>query len=236
LNLSTITDRLVRDIEALSFAPPVTHVYNPLRYARRPYDRYLKRYANAPVEVVLVGMNPGPWGMAQTGIPFGEVDAVKGWMGIDEPVQKPVHEHPKRPVEGFACQRSEVSGRRLWGWAKETFGSPEDFFRRFLVLNYCPLLFVEATGRNRTPDKLPASERAPLTAICDRALRDTLALTTPRWVVGIGAYAAGRVAAAAGDLEIETGQITHPSPANPRANKGWSALIMEELRRMGIPM
>lgn len=236
MNLATITNRLVRDIGTLTFAPPVTHVYNPLVYARRPYDRYLERFGNAPVEVVLVGMNPGPWGMAQTGVPFGEVDAVKGWMGIDEPVAKPAHEHPKRPIDGFACQRSEVSGRRLWGWAKEAFETPEAFFARFLVLNYCPLLFVEVTGRNRTPDKLPASERTPLTAICDRALGDTLALTKPRWAVGIGTYAAQRVAAVAGGLGMKAGQITHPSPANPRANKGWSALIVKELHQMGITL
>ena len=234
MNWTTITDRLVRDMEILSFTPPVTHVYNPLTYARRPYDHYLERYGKAPFEVVLVGMNPGPWGMAQTGIPFGEIEAVKGWMGIDEPVGKPADEHPKRPIEGFACQRSEVSGRRLWGWAKATFGAPEAFFARFLVVNYCPLLFIEATGRNRTPDKLPVSERTSLTAACDRALQDTLALTAPRKAVGIGAYAARRVATVAGPLGIGTGQITHPSPANPRANKGWSALIMEELRQMGV--
>lgn len=234
MNVSAITDRLVRDIQALDFAPPVTHVYNPLAYARRPYDRYLERYGNRSVEVVLVGMNPGPWGMAQTGIPFGEVAAVKGWMGIEGPVKKPAREHPKRPVDGFACRRSEVSGRRLWGWARETFKTPQAFFARFFVVNYCPLLFVEATGRNRTPDKLPASERTPLTAICDRALHDTLDVIKPRWAVGIGAYAARRVAAAAGRLDVATGQITHPSPANPRANQGWSALVTKELHQLGV--
>lgn len=234
MNLTTITNRLIGDLEEFVFAPPVTHVYNPLVYARRPYDQYLKYYGRAPREVVLVGMNPGPWGMAQTGIPFGEISAVKRWMGIDAPVGKPVREHPKRPIAGFGCLRSEVSGRRLWGWAQETFGTPEAFFERFFVVNYCPLLFIEAEGRNRTPDKLPAAERMPLLAACDRALHDTLAFFSPRFAIGIGAFAASRVKAAAKGLDITTGQITHPSPANPRANRGWTTFIKEEFRQMDI--
>jgi len=236
LNLTSITNRLIKDLEPLVFQPPVTHVYNPLVYARRPYDRYLKTYGRALVEIVLVGMNPGPWGMAQTGIPFGEVSAVREWMKIDAPVGKPAHEHPKRPVEGLECTRSEVSGRRLWGWAQETYGTAETFFTRFFVINYCPLLFFEAGGRNRTPDKLPAAERTPLIKACDRALHDTLAYLKPRFAVGIGAFAARRVQAAAGDLDTTIGQITHPSPANPRANRGWAAFIKEEFRQMGVTL
>lgn len=234
MNLTQITNRLIRDLENLAFAPPVTHVYNPLLYARRPYDQYLKKYARWPTEVVLVGMNPGPWGMAQTGIPFGEIVAVMDWMGIDAPVGKPAYENPKRPVTGFDCARSEVSGRRLWGWAKETFGTPEAFFARFFVINYCPLLFMEAEGRNRTPDKLPIAERTPLLAACDQALQDTLACISPRFAVGIGAFAARRVKAVAKNMDITLGQITHPSPANPRANRGWVTFIKEEFRQMGI--
>lgn len=236
LNLTSITNRLIKDLEPLVFQPPVTHVYNPLVYARRPYDRYLKTYGRAPVEIVLVGMNPGPWGMAQTGIPFGEVSAVREWMKIDAPVGKPAREHPKRPVEGLACARSEVSGRRLWGWAQETFGAAETFFTRLFVINYCPLLFFEAGGRNRTPDKLPVAERTPLLSACDRALHDTLAYLRPGFAVGIGVFAARRIKAAAGDLDFTIGQITHPSPANPRANRGWADFIKEEFRQMGVTL
>ena len=186
--------------------------------------------------MVLVGMNPGPWGMAQSGIPFGEVSAVREWMKIDAPVGKPAHEHPKRHVEGLECARSELSGRRLCGWAQETFGAAETFFTRFFVINYCPLLFFEAGGRNRTPDKLPVAERTPLLSACDRALHGTLAYLRPRFAVGIGAFAARRVKAAAGDLDFTIGQITHPSPANPRANRGWAAFIKEEFRQMGVTL
>ena len=234
MNLKTITDQLVLNLADLVFAPPVAYVYNPLVYAREPYDRYLHRFSRSPVETVLIGMNPGPWGMAQTGVPFGEIAAVKQWMGIEAPVKKPARQHPKRLIEGFHCARSEVSGRRLWGWAKETFGTPEAFFARFFVINYCPLLFVEESGRNRTPDKLPAAERQPLLAVCDRALRDTLSVLAPRHVVGIGAFAAKRVHAVVDGMAITIGQITHPSPANPRANRGWAEYITAEFHQMGI--
>ena len=233
MSLKRITDDLVHSLEGLAFSAPVTHVYNPLRYARRIYDRYLRLFGRRPKQVLLVGMNPGPWGMAQTGVPFGEIPYVRDWMDLAGPVGRPVREHPQRPVQGFDCPRSEVSGRRLWGWAAETFGTPQAFFRHFFVANYCPLMFMETGGRNRTPDKLPVAERRALLSICDQALRLTLQHFQPQFAIGIGAFAAKRVAAAA-DAKTVTGRITHPSPANPHANRGWSAVITAELRQLGV--
>jgi len=234
MNLNDITDRLLKDLKKLRFGPPVTHVYNPLEYARAGYDRYLQRYAGARREVVLLGMNPGPWGMAQTGVPFGEVRAVRQWLRIEAPIGAPQRPHPKRPVDGFGCRRSEVSGRRLWGWAEKRFDSPERFFARFFVANYCPLMFLEESGRNRTPNALPRQELKPLLTVCDQALRDTVVHLRPRHVVGVGEFAARRAEAALAGLEVVTGRITHPSPANPRANRGWEALVEKELTAMGI--
>ena len=171
MKMDDIIEALLKELQPLKFGPPITHVYNPLQYARNPYNEYLKRYGGRPKEVVLLGMNPGPWGMAQTGIPFGEVSAVKTWLQIEAPVEKPHPIHPKRPVLGFECCRSEVSGRRLWGWAMRVFGTPERFFKRFFVSNYCPLLFIESSGRNRTPNQIRLSERKRLFEACDRALR-----------------------------------------------------------------
>jgi single-strand selective monofunctional uracil DNA glycosylase len=234
--LQAITDALVKDLDALSFGPPVTHVYNPLVYAREPYELYLARFGATPKEVVLLGMNPGPFGMAQTGVPFGEVRAVRDWLGIQAPVGKPAREHPKRPVQGFSCPHSEVSGLRLWGWAKGRFGTPERFFRRFFVANYCPLLFVEDSGRNRTPDKLPISEREPLLAACDEALRRTVEILRPRHVVGIGRFAADRARLALAGIDVTLGAIPHPSPASPAANRGWEKLAEDALVRQGISL
>jgi len=234
MSLIEIAIALCDDVDGLRFSGPVATVYNPLDYARAPYQEYVERYGSAPKEVLLVGMNPGPWGMAQTGVPFGEINAVRDWMGVCAEVKQPENMHPKRPVDGFDCHRSEVSGRRLWGWAKGRFGAPQTFFKRFFVLNYCPLLFLEETGRNRTPDKLKAEEREILFETCDEALRQSIAALEPDFVVGIGAFAEKRINAALGDLPIQCGRITHPSPANPKANRGWTPVIEQELDALGV--
>lgn len=232
-----ITDELVAALRPLRFAAPVAYVYNPLEYARASWDLYLDRYGAPPKEAILLGMNPGPFGMAQTGVPFGEVAMARDWLGIEAPVGKPKQEHPKRPITGFACHRSEVSGARVWGFARDRFGTPERFFSRFLVLNYCPLVFMEESGRNLTPDKLPAKEKERLFAACDRALRAHVERLAPRHVIGVGAFAAERAKSALADRpEIATGCILHPSPANPRANAGWAAVVADQLEAMGIAL
>jgi single-strand selective monofunctional uracil DNA glycosylase len=235
-DLSAIARDLRDEVSGLAFAPPVRHVYNPLDYAWEPHEEYLRRFGTGSKEVVLVGMNPGPWGMVQTGVPFGEVSLVRDWMGIDGAVGTPADAHPKRPVEGFDCRRSEVSGRRLWGWARARFGTPERFFARFFVANYCPLAFLETSGRNRTPDKLPAAEYRPLYAACDRALRRTVELLAPRRVVGLGAFAEKRARAALEGLDVEIGTVLHPSPASPAANRDWSGQAERRLRELGIDL
>ncbi len=233
-SLLEITDQLVRDLRGLRFGPPVTYVYNPLTYAQAPYRRYLERSGRGKGRVILLGMNPGPWGMAQTGVPCGEVGAVRDWLCIDEPVGKPAAEHPKRPVLGLACSRSEVSGARIWSWARQHFHTPQRFFRRFFVANYCPLTFLEASGRNRTPDKLPAAERQPLFEACDRALRRTVEVLQPAYVIGVGVFAERRTREALDGLDVAISRILHPSPANPAANQGWSAKATAELAACGI--
>ena len=232
--MQNIVSELVETIAPLRFKAPVTHVYNPLVYARRNYDAYCRLSATGPKEVLLLGMNPGPWGMAQTGIPFGDAAMVSEWLGLNGPVDQPTDQHPKRPVQGFQCPRGEVSGRRLWGWARERFGDPGKFFSRFWVGNYCPLVFMEASGRNRTPDKLPKGEKQRLFAACNRALRRTVELLQPAYVVGVGKFAEERAKASLGGLNLAIGRITHPSPANPKANQGWARLVESELAAMGI--
>ncbi len=235
-SLTAIARELARAADRLEFGPPVESVYNPLVYAWRPHRLYLERFGAAPKEVVLVGMNPGPWGMAQTGVPFGEVELVRDWLGIEAPVARPDTEHPKRPVEGFECRRREVSGRRLWGWAKRRFGTPERFFSRFFVANYCPLVFLEESGRNRTPDRLPAVEKRELSAICDRALAASVERLRPRLVVGVGRFAEGRARAALAGAGVAVGRVLHPSPASPAANRGWEGKMERGLAALGVEL
>lgn len=232
--LLEITRALSSDVGALRFAPPTTHVYNPLEYAWSPVEQYLTRFARRRPRALMLGMNPGPYGMAQTGVPFGEVAAVRDWLGIEAEVGRPPVEHPKRPIQGFDCPRSEVSGRRFWGWAAERFSGPEAFFSRFFVWNYCPLVFMEEGGKNRTPDKLAAAERDSLYRICDASLAAVVEALEPERIIGIGKFAQGRAALALPGIELPIDTVLHPSPASPIANRGWAPQAEKQLEALGV--
>lgn len=234
MDLLKITETLAGELENLCFSAPVAYVYNPLVYAAEPHGQYLKRYGAGRKETVFVGMNPGPWGMTQTGVPFGEIESVSGWLGIEGKVNKPPREHPKKKVDGFRCRRSEVSGRRLWGLFRERFGTPEKFFERFFVVNYCPLLFLDSEGRNITPDKLKTGDSLPLLAACNRALSRTVELICPLHVIGVGNFAEAQLRNVLKDMNVQIGKILHPSPANPAANNGWKETVLRQLHEQGI--
>jgi single-strand selective monofunctional uracil DNA glycosylase len=229
---------MVAALERARFGAPVTHVYNPLVYAEASFATYVRKFATGPRRVVFLGMNPGPFGMTQTGVPFGEVTAVREWMGITGGVEPPLRQHPKRPIEGFACRRSEVSGRRLWGWAAARFGPAEAFFDQNFVVNYCPLLFLEESGRNRTPEQLPVGELIQVAAACDAHLQRVLEILQPEWVLGIGGFAERRLRDVVTKITRvnlpQVGAILHPSPANPAANRGWAEAIDRQLGALRV--
>jgi len=242
--LVALSRRLALAAGALRFAPPVAFVYDPLVYAREPLELYLERWGGGAKELLFVGMNPGPFGMMQTGVPFGEVGMVRDWLGIEGRVGHPAPEHPKRPVEGFSCQRSEVSGARLWGWARARFASPERFFARAFVWNWCPLGFLDAGGRNLTPEKLPRAERAALEAVCDNALAEVASTLQARWIIAVGAVAeaairraiAGAAGSGEGANRVAIARIPHPSPASPIANRGWARQVDLALAAAGVAL
>lgn len=240
MNNRSIDDALVANARALSqqlsrlhFGMPVTHVYNPLDYAWAIHEAYLRRYANSPRRVVFLGMNPGPFGMVQTGVPFGEITTVRDWLGLAATVGRPAHENPKRSIEGFGCARSEVSGRRLWGLFQARFGQPQHFFAEHFVANYCPLAFFD-NGRNLTPDKLVTAEAQPLLQACDQHLRELVAVLRPEWVIGVGAWAQQRARIALDSADVHIGRVLHPSPASPAANRGWAAAASAQLAAQGV--
>ncbi|MFZ4767236.1 MAG: uracil-DNA glycosylase family protein, partial [Roseimicrobium sp.] len=200
-----------------------------------PHEAYLTRYGAGRKKVIFLGMNPGPFGMAQTGVPFGEINAVRDWLQLTAPVGKPAREHPKRPVLGFACPQSEVSGRRLWGLFRARFGLATEFFREHFVANYCPLVFMSETGANITPDKVAAEEMLPVYEACDAHLRAIVATLQPEWLIGVGAFAeaqARKLAHAYPDLRIA--RILHPSPASPAANKDWAGNVTRTLEGLSV--
>jgi single-strand selective monofunctional uracil DNA glycosylase len=238
--LIAISRALSRALKPLRFAAPVAHTYAPLLYAREPHERYLA-LAHRNIDALFVGMNPGPFGMVQTGVPFGEVAAVREFLQLDGRVRMPADMHPKRVVSGFACTRSEVSGQRFWGLFSRAFSSRDECFKRMFVWNYCPLAFVSASGANITPDKLARDEREAIQAPCHEALWKIVDVLRPRMVIGVGAFAhavalqaltqrplSNRVA------PLEFAQILHPSPASPAANRGWEPIVRAELTRLSV--
>jgi single-strand selective monofunctional uracil DNA glycosylase len=232
-SLVASAERLKKRTARLEFGTPVAYVYAPLEYAWPLARSYLERFGRGPKEVVFVGMNPGPFGMAQTGVPFGEVTLVRDWMKLEGEIGRPKREHPKRPIQGFACPRSEVSGARLWGAFSRRFEDPHDFFRHAFVLNYCPLLFLGDSGVNITPDKLRAPERAALEAACNAHLAEALEALAPRVAIGVGNYATKKLESL-GLPKLAIATIPHPSPASPAANRGWDGLAAKALEAAGV--
>jgi single-strand selective monofunctional uracil DNA glycosylase len=223
------------DLSRLKFGPPVSFVYNPLEYAWAAHEAYLRTYATCRKRVVFFGMNPGPFGMVQTGVPFGEIAAVRDWLKIQAEIGKPAIECPKRPIQGFDCKRSEVSGFRLWGLFARRYPKAADFFAEHFVANYCPLAFMEEGGRNLTPDKLPLPVRNKLLAACNEHLEAVIAALQPQWLIGIGGFAAERAREVLSEnTPVKIGQIAHPSPANPAANRNWAETAEGQLKELGV--
>ena len=123
---------------------------------------------------------------------------------------------------------------------RERFGEAEAFFRRHFIANYCPLLFLDAEGRNLTPDRLSPADRGPLLAVCDRHLRRVLTILRPRWAIGIGRFAEGRLRSLSARLPegarrlLQVAGIPHPSPASPAANRDWASRTVRILTELGV--
>ncbi len=230
------TKEFSKEVSSLEFSRDDITIYNPLEYAWRSHEAYLRMYGVGNKRVIFLGMNPGPWGMAQTGVPFGEVNAVRDWLMIEELVSSPKVENPKRPILGFDTPRSEVSGRRFWGLMQERYRTAARFFTEHFVLNYCPLVFMEPSGKNLTPDKLPKHDREPLEALCGTYAMKVLSIMNPEILVGVGKYAQKKCTTLVKHMESPhrvsppiVAWVLHPSPASPLANRGWAEAATKQM-------
>ncbi|MBM3259750.1 MAG: single-stranded DNA-binding protein [Candidatus Sericytochromatia bacterium] len=223
----------------------LTHIYRPQAYASAPLEAWLSRHGQPGMRKALfLGMNPGPWGMGQTGIPFGDPELVRTWMGIDSPVVVPEGMRGDRPVIGLHATRRESSGQNLYGWARGLFPDADAFFRTACVVNFCPLLFFDANGRNVIPTdfRKGVSAAEAMTAWCDAALLGWLRMMAPEWVVGVGLYAAGRLSVACATLRDLEGQaprlvaIIHPSPQTRGhwGPTGWAPYVTRQMAEAGL--
>ncbi|XP_046881041.1 single-strand-selective monofunctional uracil-DNA glycosylase 1 [Hypomesus transpacificus] len=223
-------------LRRLSFSDPVRYIYNPLEYAWDTHRCYVEKYCGGGQSVLFLGMNPGPFGMAQTGVPFGEVNSVRDWLKITGKVGHPPDEHPKRQITGLSCTQREVSGARFWGFFRKLCREPAVFFRHCFVHNLCPLIFMSASGKNLTPPELSVGERDTLLALCDTALSQAVEVLGISMVIGVGRVAEQRArrALSAAGMQVRVEGVMHPSPRNPLANKGWEAVAQAKLAELGV--
>jgi single-strand selective monofunctional uracil DNA glycosylase len=230
------TLRLSEALKPLKFGAPAACVYRPLEYAWKPHARYLERFAKGREARGVSRHESRPLRHGADRRALRRGGGCQGLDGAERTGRKTADEHPKRPVEGFACQRSEVSGRRLWGLFAERFGSADAFFKDHFVLNYCPLVWMSETGANLTPDKLAAAEMAPVERACLAHLGEVIELLRPSFLIGVGAFAEERLRRAAelNGSEARIGRILHPSPASPAANRGWAEAASRQLAGQGV--
>jgi len=91
---------------------------------------------------------------------------------------------------------------------------------------------MEESGSNKTPDKLSPLLKNDIFDPCDKCLRDLVTITGVKKVIGVGKFARKRIEKSVGDI-CEVGDILHPSPASPKANKNWTGEIEKQLTDLG---
>jgi len=199
--------------------------YNPLAYAWDVHEAYLRRMGDSGARTVILGMNPGPHGMGQMGIPFAATSVVRDLLGITGiPVNQPEAADPRRPVVGLEYPREEVSGTRLWGLLAEHYGDVAAISSNVFLVNHCPLmLFSGPRAANITPDKVSGSTAQTLLKRCDQHLREVVEVMEAERVIGVGKFAESRAGAALANYSVEVLGCWHPSPASPLANRNGGA-------------
>ena len=218
---SKLRDDVEKFADSLVKEGSVDAVYNPLAYAWEPHRAYLELASGGGAKTLLRGMNPGPHGMGQMGIPFAATSVVRDLLKItDLEVGQPSTPHPKRPISGLDWPKEEVSGTRLWGLLANEYGSAESIFKSVFLLNHCPLmLFSGERATNITPDKITGPTTKALLERCDDHLREVVDIMQIERVIGVGRYSEKRALNALSGIDISITTCWHPSPASPLANR-----------------
>ncbi|XP_022186401.2 single-strand selective monofunctional uracil DNA glycosylase isoform X2 [Nilaparvata lugens] len=232
-----LVNRLTDFNTTLLLRSTVEYIYNPLEYAYDVHKNFVHKYCSSSKKILFLGMNPGPWGMMQTGVPFGDVISVKKWLKITGVIRKPLKEHRLRPVSGFDCKRIEVSGKRFWAFAQQlSHGNPALFFSNCFVHNYFPLVLMTESGKNVTPADLKPAEKKELESVCDESLCSVIDLLQIEVIIAIGRYTEKRVNAALKKTpkNVHVVYIMHPSPRNPKSNQEWMPNVINCLSENGL--
>ena len=281
MDLIKTTRILADDLHALRRPAGVSHVYNPLRYMWPAHERFLSRHyvtdrasapdgrldfyepagATRPRRYLILGMNPGPHGMVQTGLPFGDVVNAAAMLGYRTGDQVPapdlagVELHPSRPVIGLSATRREASGERLWGGLAAIFGGLEQTLAACFAANYCPLAYFadDAQGTNVTPEDFgkktikgePNPRHDPgyaaeLDKVCLPYLVRVARAMRVEVILAVGRYAEAKaniIAALQPDdsrpARPKVVYLTHPSPLATRSAGEWATMARHALENAG---
>jgi single-strand selective monofunctional uracil DNA glycosylase len=217
-------------------------VLDPGRYGERWHHRFRRCYPVGPRPLLVFGLNPGPYGMAQTGVPFTDLKRLEFhlprlWrelLAAREPVALPGLAPPS--LRPFLTRTFESSSVRVYKFLERAFGSAEQAFRRVAFVNPCPLLFIDrATGENRTPADLPRA--APRLMREFDALRRTTVLEAVSELEARGAVLLGKDVARAAAPALRAAlpadsvlEWEHPARAVPET---WARGLHESLAARG---
>ena len=218
--LLAAASRLRHELRGLRFGPPVSHVYDPLDYARRGYESYVRAFANAPKRVLFVGMNPGP---VRDGADRRAVRRRPDGARLAAASRR--RSAGRRPsTRSDRCRASRVRAARS---AAPASGAPSRSASASRSAS-SPTTSSRTTARSRSsrraaaiarPTSCPSASARRCFAPATRTCAGWCAALEPEWVIGIGAFAEARAREALPGARV--GRITHPSPANPRAQENW---------------
>jgi Uracil DNA glycosylase superfamily. len=207
---------------------------NVFSYAIDPFLEYLEKAERGSVRTLYLGMNPGPYGMYRTGIPFCDFVTKREFLKITASVDETFIDVDAVRGEKPDEKRREVSGMRLWGLFESVYHSPERFFSSSLVLSYSPLIFFRSEGRraNIALSDVKSLDRKRIEKVSDEFLKRYIKELKCDTLVGIGDYAhRALVRCSDGERLLK---IAHPSPANPAANGDWAGRTYCYLKSEGV--
>ena len=217
-------DDFILKVEKISESFDDYIVYNPLTYARNMHLEYLKKSTGHGATILFLGMNPGPFGMMQTGVPFGAVSYVRDYLNIKNDV-KEFCLHPKHKIIGLETKRDEPSGKKLWALMQSLYPKSNELFSHITVQNYCPLAFLDDSGKNIALNNV--KNRKELESLCDNYIKDYILDNNIKVLVGVGVYAYEKLLSL--NLNLTVIKILHPSPLNPLSHKGWDEGVMKQI-------
>jgi len=206
-------------------------VWNPALYALDIYQEYLTKFPPEPGAILALGLNPGPYGMAQTGIPFTDCRTASGALGMEMTI-------PGKAPDDLISRLKKANGKWRGTYERSSlgmyrflilaWGDIKTAYRNWFVGNPCPLLFLDPERWNVTPADPRLRRMKEVGELRQRAVIGFSEILNPRGIVCFGKD----VAKAVGEVAIrQVGPdrvvfYEHPARAVPEK---WAAGLLQEL-------